>query len=1067
MDEESLFAAALEKRDPAERAAFLTKACGADPGLRDRMERLLAADEHAGGVLDRAADDGYAPEQSPDKQSLAESPGTVIGHYKLKELIGEGGFGLVFVAEQTHPVRRKVALKVIKPGMDTKEVVARFEAERQALALMEHPNIALVLDGGATDSGRPYFVMELVRGVAITEYCDRNQLTSRERLDLFVSVCCAVQHAHQKGVIHRDLKPSNVLVTLHDGEPVVKVIDFGVAKAINQQLTEHSVYTRFAQMVGTPTYMSPEQAELSGLDIDTRADIYSLGVLLYELLTGTTPFDKERLKTVGFDEIRRIIREEEPLKPSTRISTLGQAACTLSANRKTDPRRLSRSLRGELDWIVMKCLEKDRTRRYETTADLARDIKRYLKDEPVEASPPSAAYRLRKLLRRNRRSVLAGSVLLVVLVGGIVGTTLGLVGARRERDAAESARDDAVRAGEKALAASAAEQAAKEAAETSDAEARAVLGFLEYRILAAMRPEHNGGLGREATLRQAIEAALPFVETGFKKQPLVEARLRMTIGQSFQLVGEADRAAEQFQTARTLFAAHRGPGHTDTLRATANLAGTYYGLGRYAEAADLCEKALALATPGVAPDHHTRLLTLDVLAKVYHCLDRHTDALRLEEEVLAAESTKFGRGHPDVLDRMRTMAFEYTRAGQHPDALRLRTELLALHRAQNGPDHKNTLDSMLNLATTHARLGRHAEGLVLLEDRHALIRARYGPDAPDIGASRRPVAEAYIDAVKQLGAPRLRAEIVALRKSTDGSEHVSAALLASLENLTQGCSDLGRHPDAVRLREELLALHTARSGPAAPATFLAMDHLANAYRSAGQPAEAIKTLEDKLAVQVAKLGPNDLDTLASSDKLAKAYSAARRFADALTLGEDTLARRRTVQGPDHPDTLGSISSVVVSLFNLRRGAEAVPLIDGCIRRAAREDIDPDIVPKLMALRLHHFETTKDADGCRATAEMWEKLNRTDAESLYTAARMRAVAAGIIRGAKPEAATAEADRAMGWLRQAVAAGFDATTRLKGDRGLAALRDREDFIALVADLEKQPRHRETARPKRPMK
>src|SRR5262249_30441325 len=299
------------------------------------------------------------------------------------------------------PVRRKVALKVLKPGMDTRQVVARFEAERQALALMDHPHIAQVFDGGETASGRPYFVMELVKGAPITEFCDQNCLPVRERLALFVSVCQAVQHAHQKGIIHRDLKPSNVLVTVHDTTPVVKVIDFGVAKALGQELTDKTLFTCFAQMVGTPLYMSPEQAGQSGLDIDTRSDIYSLGVLLYELLTGTTPFDKARLKEVDYEELRRIIREEEPPRPSTRISTLGQAASTVSAQRKSVPRQLSRLFRGELDWIVMKCLEKDRNRRYETPNGLARDVERYLHDEPVQACPPSPWYRVRKFVRRH------------------------------------------------------------------------------------------------------------------------------------------------------------------------------------------------------------------------------------------------------------------------------------------------------------------------------------------------------------------------------------------------------------------------------------------------------------------------------------------------------------------------------------------------------------------------------------------------------------------------------------------------------------------------------------------
>lgn len=401
-------------KNPEKRAAYLEAACAGDAELRAQVGALLRWDSQAGGFMDLPDRDPDATREAPP---IPDMTGTEIGRYKLLEKIGEGGMATVYMAEQRHPICRRVALKIIKLGMDTKQVIARFEAERQALAMMDHPNIATVLDAGTTETGRPYFVMELVRGLPITKFCDTNNLATQERLELFVSVCHAVQHAHQRGIIHRDIKPSNILVTLHDGKPVPKVIDFGIAKALNQRLTEKTIFTRYSQMIGTPEYMSPEQAEMSGLDVDTRTDVFSLGVLLYELLAGTTPFDSEYLLSKGYGEMQRIIREEEPTRPSTKVSTLGEALTDVAKRRSVAPEALGKLMRGDLDWIVMKTLEKDRTRRYETVHSLAEDIQRHLRNEPITASSPGTIYRLQKFLRRNRTKVVTWSAVAVIVVG--------------------------------------------------------------------------------------------------------------------------------------------------------------------------------------------------------------------------------------------------------------------------------------------------------------------------------------------------------------------------------------------------------------------------------------------------------------------------------------------------------------------------------------------------------------------------------------------------------------------------------------------------------------------------
>jgi serine/threonine protein kinase/tetratricopeptide (TPR) repeat protein len=1002
--EEVLFHAVLAQ-PPADRAAYLAAHCS-DPALRGKVEELLAAHDRPAGPLDGPASTG------PFEAAL---PGTLIGPYKLLQQIGQGGMGAVYMAEQTEPVRRMVAVKVIKPGMDSAQVVARFEAERQALALMDHQNIAKVFDAGTTPEGRPYFVMELIRGEPITKFCDDNHLTPQERLELFVPVCQAVQHAHQKGVIHRDLKPSNVLVTLYDGRPVPKVIDFGVAKALHQRLTDKTMFTEFGAVVGTLEYMAPEQAELSHLDVDTRSDIYSLGVMLYELLTGSTPLDRKRLRSAAYDEMLRIIREEEPPKPSTRLSESGEKLPSIAAQRRMEPAKLSKLVRGEIDWIVMKALEKDRSRRYETANGFARDLQRYLADETVEACPPSVGYRLRKFVRKHRTGISTAALFAftLVLFAGL-SVYFAIVSMTAEFKAVNE-RDRAVLAEQAARAAEAAEKAAKETALKREEETKAVLDFVESRVFAAARPKDQaGGLGYEVPLRDAIKVALPFVDTSFRDQPRTEARLRMSLGLSFMYLGDAKTAAEQFQSARAIYTKHLGPNHRDTLRCVNYLAQTYQDLGRSSDALKLREDSLARRTATLGRDHGDTFMGMHDLAKSYYALGRYADAVQLFEETLALQRTHLGSEHPDTLSTMSNLANTYHAVGRHADELKLNENALSIMKARFGPGHPDTLMRVGNVANSYYALGRSADAVQLYEETLAQMTAKLGPVHP--------------------------------------------YTLRTMGNLAAAYSKAGRQADALKLSEETLALMKVSLGPDHPDTLMCMNNVSAHYSALGRFADALKLQQETLALQKVKLGPTHPDTLMSMGNVAKSYCDLGRYAEALKAFQETRTLMRATLGPNHFKTVWCGIGEVLCLTHMDRGDEAVPIIDDCVRRVAGQTIDPRFVAALMDERFQHFVKTKDAAGCRQTAEMWEQLNRTDANSIYTAARYRAVAAAAVgltgEPDAPRRADAEGDQAMIWLRRALAAGYRDIPHLLRDSALDSLRGRADYADLLWDLADMP-------------
>ena len=766
--------------DGGRRRAYLDRACQGDGELRSEVESLLITQGRLSGFLGAptvegeqiAAGDGPAGDE-------AEFAGdrVAVGRYQIIERIGEGGFGVVYRARQSDPIRRDVALKIVKPGMDTRQIVARFESERQTLALMDHPNIARIIDGGATPDGRPYFVMELVSGVPITEYCDAHRLSIARRLELFIAVCQAVQHAHQKGIIHRDLKPSNILVIEVDGAPVPKVIDFGIAKAMTPRPGEHTTYTEHRHFLGTPQYMSPEQAGAGKGDIDTRSDIYSLGVLLYELLTGGTPFDPQTLGESSFGQVHRMIREDEPPRPSARLSAMGALLADVAARRGLDGQRLRRSVARELDWIVMKALEKDRRRRYETVGALSEDVRRYLAHEPLLAGPPDTLYRVRKFTRRHRRPLLAAAGVLLALLIGLAGTTFGLIRAKRDRDRAEAAL----------------------------AQAELVSSFLADMLRSA---SPDRAQGKQVLVRDVLDRASRSIDQGaLREQPLVEAGIRTTLAYAYDSLGLYPDSESHLRKALAIRQNLLGTENRQTAASMAALAGEIDVREDHDAAEQLIRQALAIQERILGDKDLDTIGSLGTLGWILRAKGQRTEA-----EAVLRKVVDLTRAVAPARDPMATaltnlgvlLMDKHDWDGAEP----LLREALAINRKLHGERYRNVARNLSNLAVIHKGRGdlKGAEQYWLEALR--LQRQILPADHPDTAWTLRLLGQLKASEGDLAAAEKYFRQSLDMERKVFGSQHPFVANV--LEELSSLLEDAGRDSDAIPLRKEALEIRIVR-----------------------------------------------------------------------------------------------------------------------------------------------------------------------------------------------------------------------------------------------------------------
>jgi len=825
-----------------------------------------------------------------------EAAGTVIGRYRLLQKIGEGGMGEVWLAEQREPVHRRVALKLVKAGMNTREVIARFESERQALALMDHPAISKVFDAGSTPQGAPYFVMEYVAGVPITAYCDQHRLSTSQRLKLFMHVCEGVQHAHQKAIIHRDLKPSNILVTEVDGQAAPKIIDFGVAKALAHKLTADTIFTRVGAIIGTPEYMSPEQALSSGEDVDTRTDVYSLGIVFYELLAGAPPIE---LRKIAFDEFLRRLREEEPARPSAKIRTQDHATSTdVAHKRNTEPLALARQMRGDLDSIALKALEKERARRYGSCTELAADIGRYLGNEPVLAVPPSVAYRTRKFARRHRVALATTAAFVLVLAAAAVISIRQSLRANREAAVAQAVDD-----------------------------------FLQNDLLAqasaAMQSSPNAKPNPHLEVRTALDRAASRITGKFDRQPQVEAAIRDTIGQTYLDLGQYPEARTQLQRALELQRRVLGPRDSKTLKTARLLGFAAARQGNHKEAEALLRDTIDIQRRVLGPEHPETLTSMIGLAMVYQEQGKYAQAEILGVQVVGSRRRVLGPEHPDTLASMNNLGLAYWEQAKYTQAESLYGQIVEIERRILGSEHPDTLHSMGNLALIYNAQGKRPQAEALDSETLEIERRALGPDHPDTLMAMNNLAVVEVNLGKFPAAEALDRQALEVRRRLLGREHPDT--LQSMHNLALACYAEGKYAEAEALYGQVVEIRRRVLGPEHPRTLFSMHNLADVYTAEAQWARAEALYNQTLEISRRVRGPDHPSTLDTLADLTSMYQQQGRYALAETHAAQVLAGRRHTLDPAHPAIAGAAADLALAQLSQGKFAETEPL--------AREALD--------------------------------------------------------------------------------------------------------------------------------